>query len=221
MSRRLLKFADSTGDLLSNVQDTNDAIKNIVTATHWQEIYPISSVQRAAWDSYLLLLVVEVDNTIGRLYDKMCFKQLSINMRFLMSYFFLQRLKLAIFWHSATSDSVDHHCSSQQVWPQSQHVFKAENLSFILILHKLNRRQFIHTEAFHTMRRALHVLSAVMSLGQCECCKCIAFNSLLSQKLPQVAYQPLTVRQNVVIPKLHDESPCRINTDKSDKRNSH
>ena len=138
-----------------------------------------------------------------------------------MSYFFLQRLKLAIFWHSATSDSVDHHCSSQQVWPQSQHVFKAENLSFILILHKLNRRQFIHTEAFHTMRRALHVLSAVMSLGQCECCKCIAFNSLLSQKLPQVAYQPLTVRQNVVIPKLHDESPCRINTDKSDKRNSH
>ena len=133
----------------------------------------------------------------------------------------LLTLKLANFWHSAISDSVDHHCSSQQVWPQSQHVFKAEILSFILILHKLNRRQFVHTEAFHTMRRALHVLSAVMSLGQCECCKCIAFNSLLSQKLPQVAYQPLTVRQNVVITKLHYESPCKINTDKSDKRNSH
>ena len=87
----------------------------------------------------------------------------------------LLTLKLANFWHSAISDSVDHHCSSQQVWPQSQHVFKAEILSFILILHKLNRRQFVHTEAFHTMRRALHVLSAVMSLGQCECCKCIAF----------------------------------------------
>ena len=50
---------------------------------------------------------------------------------------------------------------------------KAAPLSFTLIPAQTESKA-VHTEAYHTMRRALRALTAVKTCDSCECCRCIS-----------------------------------------------